>query len=89
MLSYYDEQCGVSLSRDNYLTWVISEGIVYWIVCIFSEYMRKWLYLYSVGRFWDHFIYKEAFNKSAHGIMIINISTEKEIEVVKFNDGFS
>ena len=45
MLSWYDESCGVSLSFDNYLTWLIGDCCVYWLLCYLAEGLKKRIFL--------------------------------------------
>jgi hypothetical protein len=39
-LTYHDVKCGVMLSTDNYVTYIVLDCATYWLVALLSDKLR-------------------------------------------------
>ena len=44
LLTYYDLECGVRFTIDNYLVWLVGESVNFWILSIIAVILRRHLF---------------------------------------------
>jgi hypothetical protein len=44
LLTYYDMECGVRFTLDNYLVWIVGESVNFWILSIIAVILRRHLF---------------------------------------------